>query len=84
MSQLTIELPDTLARVLEEAARAEQKSTAQVVLERLSASFLVPGSREAVLAALERGPEVDPDLVDQMMREIKAGRRSSDKNLFED
>jgi hypothetical protein len=56
MAQLTIEIPDHLARWLESVAVMQKKSVEQVALERLNALFTGAGSPAAVLRAMKEPP----------------------------
>jgi plasmid stability protein len=79
MANLTIELPDDLARRLATIAAAEHKSIQQLTLERLrslveSGSESGPGSAPAVLRAMKEPPHLGAADVDELDAAIAAGR----------
>ena len=74
MTQITIEVPDDLARRFEALAKAEDKSMAEVVLEYLRPAGEPAGSPRAILRAVAQLPEVDPSAIDEMNAAIAAGR----------
>ena len=53
---MTIQIPDDLARGLEEIAAAQKKTVEQVALDRLRSILEKTGSPEAVLLALRQLP----------------------------
>ena len=79
MANLSIEMPDDLARSLEGIAAAQRKSIQQLALERLI-SFVedVPeyraGSPTAVLRAMQEGPHPTAADVEELDALIAAGR----------
>ena len=83
MTQLTIEVPDELARRLKAIAKARAKSVSQVAVEYLRPASERAGSPRAILHAMARLPKVDPSAVDDMNAAIAAGRLAvSDQDLF--
>lgn len=72
---MTIQIPDDLARGLEEIAAIQHKSVEQVAVERLRTSFDdEPGSPAAVLRLIRELPHPSPEAVDEMEAAIAAGR----------
>ncbi len=90
MANLTIEMPDELARSLEEIAAAQHKSVQQLAIERLIS--LVeggPGDRAgspaAVLRAMQEPPHLHAADVDRLDAAIAAGRLAvQTRDLFSD
>jgi hypothetical protein len=79
MTNVTIEMPDDLARSLEGIATAQHKTVQQVALEQLSslvrpAPNTRPGSPEAVLRAMHQPPHLTSADVDDLDAAIAAGR----------
>lgn len=76
ITNLTIEMPDDLARCLEGIASAQRKSVQQLALEQLSSliSALRPGSPEAVLRVMYEPPHLTGSDVDELDAAISAGR----------
>jgi len=78
MTNLTIEMPDDLARNLEGIAAAQRKSVQQLALEQLTS--LIPefhaGSPEAVLRAMHESPHPNAADVDELDAAILAGRQA--------
>lgn len=74
MTNLTVEIPDELARVLEGIAAAEHKSVQQLAVERLSSVVVAPGQAAAILRAMREGPHVSAADVDELDAAIAAGR----------
>jgi hypothetical protein len=76
MANLTIEMPDDLARSLEGIAAAQCKSVQQLALEQLRS--LIPeaqaGSPQAVLRALQEPPHLSAADVEDLDAAIMAGR----------
>jgi hypothetical protein len=76
MANLTIEMPDDLARSLEGIAAAQRKSIQQLALEQLSS--LIPenrvGSPEAVLRVMQEPPHPSAADVEELDAAILAGR----------
>jgi len=84
MTNLTIQLPDDLARGLEGIASAQQKSVEQVALERLGSIFDKATSPEAVLRALRKLPHPSSSAVDDLDAAIEAARLPvSDQGAFD-
>ena len=84
MTNLTIQLPDDLARGLEGIASAQKKSVEQVVLERLGSIFDKAASPEAVLRALRKLPHPSSSAVDDLDAAIAAARLPvSDQGAFD-
>ncbi len=79
MANLTIELPDDLARDLATIAAAQQKSIEQLTLDRLR-SLVKPapepkrGSAAALLRAMQSPPHLSDADVDELDAAIAAGR----------
>jgi hypothetical protein len=76
MANLTIEMPDDLARILEGIAAAQRKSVQQLALEQLSSLIPGPhaGSPEAVLRVMQEPPHPSAADVDELDAAILAGR----------
>jgi hypothetical protein len=74
MTNLTIRIPDDLARGLEGIASAQKKSVEQVALERLRSLFDRTSSPQAVLRAVRNLPHPSPSAVDDLDAAIAAGR----------
>jgi hypothetical protein len=84
MTNLTIQIPDDLARGLEGIASAQKKSVEQVALERLRSLFDRASSPEAVLRAVRNLPHPSPSAVDVLDAAIAAARLSvSDQGAFD-
>jgi hypothetical protein len=66
MTQLTIQIPDDLARSLEAIARAQKKSMEQVVLDRLRSGFDKVDSAPTLLRALQELPRPSSAAVDEL------------------
>ena len=79
MANLIIEMPDDLARRLEEIAAARRKSVQQVALEQLSSLVVASagprvGSPTAILRAMQAPPHLSSADVDDLDAAIAAGR----------
>jgi len=79
MANLTIEMPDDLARSLEGIAAAQRKSVQQLALERLSSLVEVApepraGSPAAILRVMQEPPHPSFADVDELDRAIAGGR----------
>jgi hypothetical protein len=76
MANLTIEMPDDLARSLEGIAAAQRKNVQQLALEQLSSLISEPhaGSPKAVLRAMQEPPHPGADDVAELDAAIMAGR----------
>jgi hypothetical protein len=79
MANLTIEMPDDLARSLEGIAAAQRKTVQQLALEQLSSLTgatpeTCPGSPSAVLRATLEPPHPSCADVDELDAAIAAGR----------
>lgn len=79
MANLTIEVPDELARILEGIAAAQHKSVQQLAIERLSSLVedrdqQCAGSPAAVLRAMREPPYLSAPDVDELDAAIAAGR----------
>lgn len=74
MANLTIQIPDDLARGLEGIASAQKTSVEQVALDRLRSLFDRPSSPEAVLRAVRKLPHPSPSAVDDLDAAIAAAR----------
>ena len=78
MANLTIEMPDDLARGLEAMASAQHKSVQQLAVERLrglveNSAEPRPGSASAVLRAMRGEPHVSGSDVEELEAAIAAG-----------
>jgi hypothetical protein len=79
MTNLTIEMPDDLARILEGIAAAQHKSIQQLAIERLSSlaeavSEHRVGSAAALLRATQEPPHLSASDVDDLDAAMAAGR----------
>ena len=76
MANLTIEIPDDLARTLTGIAAAQRKSVQQLALEQLSSliSETLAGSPKAVLRAMREPPHPSAADVAELDAAILAGR----------
>jgi hypothetical protein len=90
MANLTIEVPEDLARSLESIAAAQHKSIQQLAIERLSSlveasSEECAGSPTAVLRVMHELPHLSSADVDQLDEAIAAGRMAiGTRDLFSD
>lgn len=83
MAQITINLPEDLARKLEGLAGARQKSIQQVALERLK-SITVPGTPQALLDAMRQAPHLSTADVAELEEAIASGGLPvGDQGIFE-
>jgi hypothetical protein len=75
MANLTIEMPDDLARSLEAIAAAQRKSVQQLALERLISLIPEPeaGTPEAVLRVMQEPPHPSAADVEELDAAILAG-----------
>ena len=84
MTNLTIQIPDDLARGLKGIASAQKKSVEQVALERLRSLFDRASSPEVVLRAVRSLPHPSPSAVDELDAAIAAARLPvSDQGTFD-
>jgi hypothetical protein len=84
MTNLTIQIPDDLARGLEGIASAQNKSVEQVALERLRSLFDRTSSSEAVLRAVRELPHPSSSAVDDLDAAIADARLPvSDQGAFD-
>ena len=84
MTQLTIKIPDDLARCLEGIASAQRKSVEQVAVERLHSLLRNTGSPEAVRRAMMEPPHLSPSAIDDLDAAIASGRLPvDDQGAFE-
>ena len=74
MTNLTIQIPDDLARRLEGIASAQKKTVEQVALERLRSLFDTPRSPQDILRALRELPHPSSSAVDDLDAAIAAAR----------
>ena len=79
MANLTIKMPDDLARSLERIAAAQHKSVQQLAVERLrslveGSAEPPPGSADAVLRAMREPPHPSVSDVEELEAAIAAGR----------
>jgi predicted transcriptional regulator len=90
MANLTIEVPDELARRLEGIAAAQHKSVQQLAIERLSSlvdgsTRTLAGSPAAVLHAMQEPPHLTAADVDELDAAIASGRLPiQTRDLFSD
>ena len=81
---MTIQIPDDLARGLEEIAATQHKSVEQVAVESLRSLFDRPGSPAFILKAMREMPRVSAEDVEALEAAIAAGRLPvSDKGIFD-
>ena len=73
-NQMTIQIPDDLARGLEGLAAAQRKSVEQLALERLRSLLDAASSPEAVLRAVRELPHPSSSAVDDLDAAIAAAR----------
>jgi hypothetical protein len=66
MANLTIQIPDDLARGLEGIALAQKKSVEQVALERLRSLFERADSPDALLRVIRKLPHPSPAAGDDL------------------
>jgi hypothetical protein len=82
---MTIQIPDDLARGLEEIAVAQHKSVEQVAVERLRVAFDDPGSPAAVLRLIRELPHPSPEAVDELEAAIASARMPvEDRGIFDE
>jgi predicted transcriptional regulator len=74
MTQLTLQIPDDLARGLESIAAMQKKSVEQVAVERLRSLVNRTGSPEAVLRAMREPPHLSSSAIDELEAAIASGR----------
>jgi len=88
VTNVTIEMPDDLARGLERIAASQQKTVQQIAVERLRSLIeenaeLRPGSPAAVLGAMQDGPHLSASDVEELEAAIAAGRTPAEtRDLF--
>ena len=73
MQQLTIEIPEALARRMAWLATQQKKSVQQLALERLTPLLefaAVPGSPAAIRQAMHNSPRLSCEEVDELERAI--------------
>jgi hypothetical protein len=73
MTQLTLQIPDDLARGLEGIAAVEKKSVEQVAVERLRSVVDRTGSPAAVLRAVKEPPHLSSSAIDDLDAAIASG-----------
>ena len=71
---MTIQIPDDLARGLQEIAAAQNKSVEQVALERLGSLFERASSPEAVLRRVRELPHPRSSAMDDLDAAIASAR----------
>jgi hypothetical protein len=74
MTNLTIQIPDDLARKLEAIASAQQKSVEEVVVDRLGSLCGQTNSPQAILRAVRKLRHPSPGAVDDLDAAIAATR----------
>lgn len=74
MTQLSIEIPDDLARRLRGIATAENKSVEQVVIEHLRSLVATAGSAASVLRAMKEPPYLSSSAIAELDAAIDSGR----------
>lgn len=90
MMNLTIELPDDLARILASVAASQHKSLQQLALERLASladagSESPLGSATAILRAMSAPPHLSAADIDELDSALAAGRLPVENGrLFQD
>jgi plasmid stability protein len=90
LANLTIEMPDDLARSLAGIAAAQHKSIQQLAIERLTSLVASdsedrPGSAAAVLRVMHEPPHLSPSDVAALDAAIAAGRLPiQTRDLFSD
>jgi hypothetical protein len=72
MTQLTIQIPDDLARSLEAIATAQKKSMEQVALDHLRSGFDTVNSASTLLRALQELPRPSSAAVDDLDASLAA------------
>ncbi|MBM3753243.1 MAG: hypothetical protein FJW38_04610 [Acidobacteria bacterium] len=74
MAQLVIEIPDELARQLEDEAAMQHASVSEVATERLLAANTQPrpGSQAALLNILNRPQTVDDETMEEFLEVLRA------------
>ncbi len=81
---MTIQIPDDLARGLEDAAALQKKSVEQIAVESLRQLFDRSDSPEAVLRAVRSLPHPSKEAVDEMEAAIDSARLPvPDKGAFD-
>jgi hypothetical protein len=84
MTNLTIQIPDDLARGLAGIASAQKKSVEQVALERLGTLLDTASSPQAVLRAVRKLPHPSASAVNDLDAAIAAARLPvSDQAAFD-
>jgi hypothetical protein len=84
MVSMTIQIPDDLARGLEEVAAAQKRSVEEVALERLRSLLDKATSPQAVLRALRELPHPSASAVDDLDAAIAASRLPvHDRGVFD-
>ena len=81
---MTIQIPDDLARGLEEVAAAQKRSVEEVALERLRSLLDKATSPQAVLRALREVPHPSASAVDDLDAAIAASSlQVHDRGVFD-
>ena len=81
---MTIQIPDDLARVLEDAAAAQNKSVEEVALERLRSLVDKTTSPQALLQTLRELRHPSPAAVEDLDAAIAASRLPvHDRGVFD-
>ena len=89
MTQVTSEIPDDLARSLEDIAAEQHRSVQDLTVEHLKSVVLQvgerrPGSAAAILRAMLNSPHLTAADVDELDTAIAAGRLPvRDRGVFE-
>ncbi len=74
MTQLTLEISETLAQRLENLAAAQNKSVEQVALEHLRSLDVTPGLPSSILRAVKQPPHLSSSTVDELEAAIRDSR----------
>jgi hypothetical protein len=74
MKEMTIRLPEDVAKRLEQVAMAQQKSMEQVAVERLRSVLENPASPQSLLSTIRALPHPSRVAVEDLEAAIVAGR----------